>query len=109
MASLIGQTLSGKTSLMRLMAGLDRLTRGRILADGHDVTHVAVQKRNVAMAYQQFINYSSMTVYNNIASLLKLAGLDKKEIKRRVHEVAEMLHIESLLEYLPGELSGGQQ
>lgn len=106
---LIGQTLSGKTSLMRLMAGLDRPSRGRILVDGRDVTNVSVQKRNVAMVYQQFINYPSMTVYDNIASPLKLAGLDKKEIKRRVHEVAEMLHIEPLLEYLPGELSGGQQ
>ena len=106
---LMGQTLSGKTSLLRLMAGLDRPTRGRILVDGHDVTNVSVQKRNIAMVYQQFINYPSMTVYNNIASPLKLAGLNKKEIERRVREVAEMLHIEPLLERLPSELSGGQQ
>ena len=65
---LLGPTLSGKTSLMRLMAGLDRPTGGRILMDGKDVTGVPVRRRNVAMVYQQFINYPSMSVYENIAS-----------------------------------------
>ena len=106
---LIGHTLSGKTSLMRIMAGLDRPTSGRIEIDGRDVTDEFVQKRNVAMVYQQFINYPLMTVYENIASPLKVAKIDKSEIDRSVREVAEMLHIESLLERLPNELSGGQQ
>ena len=106
---LIGHTLSGKTSLMRIMAGLDRPTSGRIVVDGRDVTGMSVQKRNVAMVYQQFINYPLMTVYDNIASPLKVAGIDKREIDSKVREVAEMLHIEPLLERLPNELSGGQQ
>lgn len=106
---LIGHTLSGKTTLMRLMAGLDTPTSGRILVDGRDVTGMSVRKRNVAMVYQQFINYPQMTVYANIASPLKLSGVDKAEIDRRVRETAEMLHIEPLLERLPIELSGGQQ
>src|SRR5699024_9959598 len=70
---LLGLTLSGKTSLMRLMAGLDKPSTGRILVDGVDVTRRAVRKRNVAMVYQQFINYPSLTVYENIASPLRIA------------------------------------
>jgi glycerol transport system ATP-binding protein len=106
---LLGRTLAGKTSLLRLMAGLDRPTRGKILVDGKDVTGISVRKRSVAMVYQQFINYPSFTVYNNIASPLKVAGLKKADIDRRVHETAEMLRIEDLLDRLPAELSGGQQ
>jgi glycerol transport system ATP-binding protein len=68
-----------------------------------------VRKRNVAMVYQQFINYPSLTVYNNIASPLKVSGVPKAEIDRRVRETAKMLHIDDLLDRLPAELSGGQQ
>lgn len=106
---LLGRTLSGKTTLMRLMAGLDKPTSGKILMDGQDLTRVPVRKRDVAMVYQQFINYPSMTVYKNIASPLRLAKVAASEIDRRVREVAEMLHIEALLDRLPAELSGGQQ
>ena len=106
---LLGRTLSGKTTLMRLMAGLDRPSKGRILMDGQDLTGVSVRKRDVAMVYQQFINYPSMTVYKNIASPLRLAKVSATEIDRKVREVAEMLHIEMLLDRLPVELSGGQQ
>lgn len=106
---LLGPTLAGKTSLMRLMAGLDKPSSGRIYMDGKDVTGVAVQKRNVAMVYQQFINYPSMTVYDNIASPLKVAGFNKAELDRKVREAAELVQIEPFLERLPAELSGGQQ
>lgn len=106
---LLGRTLAGKTTLMRLMAGLERPTEGRVLVDGRDVTGVDVRRRNVAMVYQQFINYPSMTCYQNIASPLKLAGVNKAEIDRRVRAEAERLHVEHLLDRLPSELSGGQQ
>lgn len=106
---LLGRTLSGKTTLMRLLAGLDKPTKGRILMNGRDLTGMSVRKRDVAMVYQQFINYPSMTVYKNIASPLRLAKVDEAEIDRKVREVAEMLHIENLLDRLPAELSGGQQ
>ena len=106
---LLGPTLAGKTSLMRLMAGLDRPTAGRILVDGADVTGQSVKRRDVAMVYQQFINYPSFTVYENIASPLRRAGLGRDEIDRRVRSVAELLHIEGLLDRLPAALSGGQQ
>jgi glycerol transport system ATP-binding protein len=106
---LLGATQAGKTSLMRLMAGLDVPTSGRVLVDGRDVTGTPVRERNVAMVYQQFINYPSMTVFDNIASPLKLGGRPRAEIERRVRELASRLHIEVFLERLPAELSGGQQ
>jgi glycerol transport system ATP-binding protein len=106
---LLGRTLAGKTSLLRIMAGIDRPTHGKIMIDGKDVTGVSVRKRSVAMVYQQFINYPSLTVYKNIASPLKVSGVPKTEIDRRVRETAAMLHLEDLLDRLPAELSGGQQ
>jgi len=106
---LLGLTEAGKTTLMRLMAGLERPTAGRVLEDDREVTHIPVRRRRVAMVYQQFINYPSLTVYDNIASPLKLAGLSRSEIDRRVRREAERLHIEHLLDRLPQALSGGQQ
>jgi glycerol transport system ATP-binding protein len=106
---LLGPTLSGKTSLMRLMAGLDTPTEGKILFDGKDVTGVPVRRRSVAMVYQQFINYPNLTVYENIASPLRVAGKGKDEIDRRVRETAALMKLTPLLERKPLELSGGQQ
>ncbi|CAJ0730955.1 MAG: ABC transporter ATP-binding protein [Ralstonia sp.] len=106
---LLGPTQAGKTTLMRIMAGLDRPTTGRVLVDGKDVTGVGVRDRNLAMVYQQFINYPAMTVYDNIASPLRLQGTNKGEIDTRVRAVASKLHIDHLLQRLPAELSGGQQ
>ncbi|SFP18596.1 ABC transporter ATP-binding protein [Tranquillimonas alkanivorans] len=106
---LLGPTLAGKTSLMRLMAGLDVPTTGRILWQDKDVTGVKVQDRKVAMVYQQFINYPSMTVYDNIASPMKLMGVDKSEVDRRVRETAELMKLTPMLDRKPLELSGGQQ
>lgn len=106
---LLGPTLSGKTSLMRLMAGLDQPTSGSIHFAGRDVTGIAVQKRNVAMVYQQFINYPNLSVFENIASPLRIAGVSQSEIKKRVAKVAALLKLENMLRRLPQELSGGQQ
>lgn len=107
---LLGPTLSGKTSLMRLMAGLDLPMEGRVLWDGVDVTGVRVQDRQVAMVYQQFINYPAMTVYENIASPLRVRGLSASEIDRKVREAAAMMKLnERQLDRKPLELSGGQQ
>jgi len=106
---LLGPTLSGKTSLMRLMAGLDQPSTGRILWEGRDVTGVKVQDRRVAMVYQQFINYPAMSVYDNIASPLKLMGKPKDQIDRAVRETADMLRLTPMLSRKPLELSGGQQ
>ncbi|PTL81811.1 ABC transporter [Vitiosangium sp. GDMCC 1.1324] len=107
---LLGRTRAGKTSLLRLMAGLDKPTSGTLRANGADVTHLDVRRRDVAMVYQQFVNYPSLTVYENIASPLRLAGkLGKQELDRRVRDTAAALRLEPFLNRLPAELSGGQQ
>lgn len=106
---LLGTTQSGKTTLMRLMAGLERPTRGEVWFDGEDVTGIAVQKRSVAMVYQAFVNYPNMSVFDNIASPLRVARRPKVEIKERVEAISELLKLQSMLARYPGELSGGQQ
>jgi glycerol transport system ATP-binding protein len=106
---LLGPTLSGKTTLMRLMAGLDRPTSGDVLVDGRSVIHIPVRHRSVAMVYQQFVNYPSLTVRENIASPLRVAGLPKAEIETRVREASRVLQLDPYLDRLPAQLSGGQQ
>ncbi|MFG1702752.1 ABC transporter ATP-binding protein [Nonomuraea sp. M3C6] len=110
MTTLVGPMTAGKTTLMRVAAGLLTPDSGRVVVNGKDVTAISVRKRSVAFVYQQFINYPSLTVYQNIASPLRLdpkfhhAGID-----RRVREVAELMGIAGLLNRRPAELSGGQQ
>jgi glycerol transport system ATP-binding protein len=106
---LLGPTLSGKTTLMRLMAGLDVPNAGRVRWNGTDVTGMRVQDRTVAMVYQQFINYPSMSVYDNIASPLRLMGKSGAEIDRAVRKTSDMMKLTPLLSRRPLELSGGQQ
>lgn len=106
---LLGPTLSGKTSLMRLMAGLDKPDTGKIHWQDQDVTKHRVQDRDIAMVYQQFVNYPSMTVYDNIASPLRLQKKSAGEIDTKVQEMAELLQLTSLLDRKPGQISGGQQ
>ena len=106
---LLGPTLSGKTTLMRLMAGLDVPNAGRVRWNGTDVTGMRVQDRKVAMVYQQFINYPSMSVYDNIASPLRLMGKSEAEVDRAVRKTSDMMKLTPLLSRKPLELSGGQQ
>jgi glycerol transport system ATP-binding protein len=104
-----GEKLAGKTSLMRLIAGLETPSKGRILKNGIDLVNVPVQQRNVSMVHRQFINYPHLTVRDNIASPLRVIGLKKQEIEHKVNEIATLLHIESCLDRYPLALSGGQQ
>jgi glycerol transport system ATP-binding protein len=106
---LLGATQAGKTTLLRILAGLDKPTRGKLLLDQQDITGTPVRQRNVAMVYQQFINYPSMTVFDNIASPLRLAKQRQQDIEARVQNIAQKLHIEPFLQRLPAQLSGGQQ
>lgn len=106
---LLGPTASGKTSLMRLMAGLDHPAEGKIFWQGQDVSKTRVQDRDMAMVYQQFINYPSMTVFDNIASPLKIKGVSKQAIQSKVEQTAELLKLTPILQRKPLEISGGQQ
>jgi glycerol transport system ATP-binding protein len=94
---------------MQLMAGLLPPSAGRVWFGGRDVTGVPVQKRNVAMVFQQFINYPNFSVYENIASPLRVARRPDAEVRARVGKIAELLQLTPFLERRPAELSGGQQ
>jgi glycerol transport system ATP-binding protein len=106
---LLGATRAGKTTLMQIMAGIQKPTAGYIRHDGTDVTKRAVQRRNVSMVYQQFINYPMLSVYENIASPLRVSGLSDSVIKERVGKAAELLRLTPMLDRKPAQLSGGQQ
>jgi glycerol transport system ATP-binding protein len=107
--TLLGETLAGKTTLLRLMAGLVKPTSGELWFGGRDVTGVPVQRRRVSMVYQQFINYPNLSVFDNIASPLRVGGMEGAQIGARVRRIAELLRLEGLLDRKPSELSGGQQ
>jgi glycerol transport system ATP-binding protein len=106
---LLGATSAGKTTLMRVLAGLERPASGRLTIDGTDVTGVPVQRRKLAMVYQQFINYPSLSVFENIASPLRLARQPDAVVRQRVQAIAETLRLTPFLDRRPAELSGGQQ
>jgi glycerol transport system ATP-binding protein len=108
---LVGPTLAGKTTLMRVIAGLVPPTKGQMFLDGVDITKRTVRQRSVSFVYQQFINYPAMSVFDNIASPLKIQKIkpSKAEVKTRVEELAELLGLTPLLDRKPSQLSGGQQ
>ena len=106
---LLGPTLSGKTTLMRIMAGLEKPSSGQIIWNGKDITNCRLQDRDLAMVYQQFINYPTLSVYENIASPLRVMNKNKHEIEIAVKKAAEILKISPYLDRKPIELSGGQQ
>ena len=106
---LLGETGAGKTSLIKLMAGLDACATGQILMNGRDVTGISPQKRNISLVHQFFVNYPHMTVFDNIASPLKVAGMANSEIAGRVEDAADILLLRPMLKRYPHELSGGQQ
>ncbi|NUP63588.1 MAG: ABC transporter ATP-binding protein [Nonomuraea sp.] len=110
LTTLVGPMNAGKTTLMRVVAGLQPPDSGRVLVNGNDVTSISVRKRSVAFVYQQFINYPSLTVHENIASPLRLDRAYRKDgVDRRVREVAAVMGLSDLLGRRPAELSGGQQ
>lgn len=106
---LLGETGSGKTSLIKLMAGLDSLASGQIILNGKDVSRLSAQKRNISLVHQFFVNYPHMSVFDNIASPLKVSGVARSEIEGRVEEAAALLKLNPYLKRKPHELSGGQQ
>jgi glycerol transport system ATP-binding protein len=106
---LLGATGAGKTTLIKIMAGLERPTTGSVWMDGRDVTRDSPQKRNVALVHQFFINYPNLSVFDNIASPLRVAGMSRAEIDARVGKAADLLRLTPMLGRRPSELSGGQQ
>ena len=106
---LVGSSGCGKTTTLRLIAGLEDLTAGRILIGGRIVNHVAPKDRNIAMVFQNYALYPHMDAYKNMAFGLRMRNVGRAEIDKRIQRAAAVLDIEALLRRKPAELSGGQQ
>lgn len=105
----VGPSGCGKTTALRLLAGLEEISRGQILIGDRVVNDVAPKDRDIAMVFQSYALYPHLTVFDNMAFSLKLRGTPKEEIKKRVGEAAEILGINELLDRKPRQLSGGQR
>jgi multiple sugar transport system ATP-binding protein len=105
----VGPSGCGKTTLLRLIAGLEDVTGGNILIDGKNVVNVPPAKRGLSMVFQSYALYPHMSVRGNIAFGLKMAGLPKAEITRKVEAAAATLNLTPYLDRKPRELSGGQR
>src|SRR5437870_4738267 len=106
---LVGPSGCGKTTALRMIAGLEEQSSGDIFIGERLVNDVAPKDRDIAMVFQNYALYPHMSVYDNIAFGLKLRGVPRPEIERRVTEVAKLLGIDQLLRRKPKELSGGQR
>jgi sn-glycerol 3-phosphate transport system ATP-binding protein len=109
MIVIVGASGCGKSTLLRIVAGLERATGGTVLIDGRDVTALEPAARDIAMVFQNYALYPHMRVFDNMAYGLRIRGLAREDIKRRVGEAAELLGLSALLDRRPRELSGGQR
>src|SRR5881296_3778921 len=106
---LVGPSGCGKTTALRMLAGLEKVTSGRIAIDGRVINDVSPRDRDIAMVFQNYALYPHMTVFRNLAFGLRQRKVPSREIDRRVHEVSEILGLEDLLKRRPAQLSGGQR
>lgn len=106
---ILGPPGSGKTMVMRIIAGLEIPDKGRVLFDGKDVTFLGPVERNVSVVFQDFALYPHLTAFDNIASPLKIMKLPKDKVRKKVDEVAKQLKITHRLTHYPSELSGGEK
>ena len=105
----VGPSGCGKSTLLRLIAGLEDVTSGDITIDGTNATELPPAKRRLAMVFQSYALYPHMSVRKNIAFPLKMAGMDKAEIDKRVSNAAKILNLDNYIDRRPGQLSGGQR
>ncbi len=106
---LVGPSGCGKSTSLRMLAGLEEVNRGRILIGDKDVTSLPPKDRDVAMVFQNYALYPHMTVADNMGFALKIAGINKTEIRERVEEAAKILDLTEFLDRKPKALSGGQR
>jgi ABC-type sugar transport system ATPase subunit len=106
---LLGESGCGKSTVLRMVAGLEEVTEGQILIGGRDVTHAHPMARDIAMVFQNYALYPHMDVAHNLSFALRMAGRPKSEIEAKVAAAAKVLNIEPLLARKPKELSGGQR
>ncbi len=106
---LLGESGCGKSTTLRMIAGLEEVSEGQIFINGRDVTDVAPKARDIAMVFQNYALYPHMDVAQNMSFALELSGASKEDITKRVNEAARILNITHLLKRKPKELSGGQR
>jgi multiple sugar transport system ATP-binding protein len=106
---LVGPSGCGKSTSLRMLAGLEEVNRGTIRVGDRDVTKLAPKDRDIAMVFQSYALYPHMTVGENMAFSLRIAGVSKSEVTRRVKEAAQLLDLEEQLDRRPAKLSGGQR
>lgn len=107
--ALLGPSGCGKTSILRMIAGLEYISRGSILIGDQVVNNLTPAQRNVAMAFETYALYPHFNVYENLVFCLKAKGVEKSEIEKRVNSIISALHLESIVNKRPSELPGGQQ
>ena len=104
----VGPSGCGKSTMLKILAGLEEASGGRVLIGERDVTDLAPGDRDIAMVFQNYALYPHLTVARNMGFGLKMRGMDRGEIDRRVKEAAKILAVDHLLERRPKELSGGR-
>jgi multiple sugar transport system ATP-binding protein len=107
--ALVGPSGCGKTTTLRMVAGLEEITSGAVTINDRLVTRMPPRQRDIAMVFQNYALYAHMSVRRNMGFGLKMAGMPKDEIRRRVDDAAEMLSVTKLLERKPRQLSGGER
>jgi ABC-type sugar transport system ATPase subunit len=107
--SVLGPPGAGKTTLFRIIAGVEKPEEGRLYLDGRDITDLPPKDRNIAMVYQTYALYPHMTVHDNVANPLRARKLSKDEVDERVEKVLRFLGIRKLIDRFPRELSGGER
>ena len=107
--AILGPSGGGKSSTLRMLAGLEEISRGEVLFDGQVVNKLGPAERNVALAFESYALYQRMSVYDNIAFPLRARGMKKIEVKRKVKDIAEAFDLVSVLKRKPSELAGGHQ
>src|SRR5882757_3745625 len=109
LTALLGPSGGGKSTLLRVIAGLETPDTGSVLISGSDATRLSPQRRNVGFVFQHYAAFKHMTVYRNVAFGLEVRKRPKAEIRRRVHELLELVHLEQMANRYPAQLSGGQR
>jgi sulfate/thiosulfate transport system ATP-binding protein len=109
LTALLGPSGSGKSTLLRVIAGLEEPDSGRVIISDQDMTHVAVQDRNVGFCFQHYAAFKHMTVGQNVGFGLSIRKRSKREISSRVHELLQLVQLEGLIDRYPSQLSGGQR
>jgi sulfate transport system ATP-binding protein len=109
LTALLGPSGGGKSTLLRIVAGLETADTGRVYLDGTDVTNVPARRRGIGFVFQHYAAFPHMTVYDNVAFGLKIRRTEKAEVRERVDELLELVHLDGLARRYPSELSGGQR